>query len=98
MADRTLCHYHMPLRPPTRMRLVKAEPGPVRVLAGHHHGHVVVQDVDRQVVPLLSHQVLCLPLQDHPRTVVRIDDVVAYVVVARDGAELVLDVCRFLGS
>jgi hypothetical protein len=29
---------------------------------------------------------------------VRIDDVVAHVVVARDRAELVLDVCRFLGS
>jgi hypothetical protein len=36
-----------------------------------------VEDVDGQVVPLLSHQVLGLLLQDHTRPVVRIDDVVA---------------------
>jgi hypothetical protein len=68
------------------------------VLAGNHHGHVVVKDLDRQVVPLLAEEVLGLLLEHHPSPVVRIDDVVAYVVVARDGAELVLDVCRFLGS
>src|SRR5512144_334681 len=47
------------------------------VLAGDHHGHIVVEDVDGQVVPLLSHQVPRLLLQDHARTMVRIDDVVA---------------------
>src|SRR5262249_45316459 len=53
------------------------KPGPAGVLARDHDGHVVVQDVDGQVVPLLAHQVLGLLLQDHARTVVRIDDVVA---------------------
>jgi hypothetical protein len=36
-----------------------------------------VQDVDGEVVPLLAHQVLGLLLQDHARSVVRVDDVVA---------------------
>jgi hypothetical protein len=41
-----------------------------------------VEDVDGQVVPLLTHQVLALPLQDHSRPMVRIDDVVADLKVA----------------
>jgi hypothetical protein len=56
-----------------------------------------VKDLDRQVVPLLAEEVLCLLLENHPSPVVRIDDVVAYFVGALDGAELVLDVDRFLG-
>jgi hypothetical protein len=57
-----------------------------------------VKDLDCQVVPLLAEEVLGLLLQHHPSPVVRVDDVVTYGVVARDGAELVLDVSRFLGG
>src|SRR5512132_1335702 len=32
-----------------------AQPGAVGVLAWDHHGHVVVEDVDGQVVPLFAH-------------------------------------------
>jgi hypothetical protein len=41
-----------------------------------------VEDVDSQVVALLSQQVLRLPLQNDARPMVGIDDVVADLVVA----------------
>jgi hypothetical protein len=68
------------------------------VLAGDHDGHVVVQDLDCQVVPLLAEEVLGLLLQHHPSPVVRIDDVVADLERALDGAEIGSDLYRFLGS
>src|SRR5262245_16643442 len=54
----------------------------VGVLAGDHHCHVVVKDVDGQVVPLLTHQVFRFLLQDNACPVVRINDVVAFLEVA----------------
>jgi hypothetical protein len=58
-----------------------------------------VQDLDGQVVPLLTQEILRLLLQNNPSPVVRIDDVVALVEGALDGAELVLDVeCVSRGS
>src|SRR5687767_14591822 len=68
----------------------------MRVLTGNHHGHVVVEDLDRQVVPLLPQELLGLALLDHPGPVVRIDDVVARLKQALDGADLVADLDRFL--
>ena len=59
-----------------------AEPGSVSVLTRDHHGHVVVEDVDGQVVAAFSHQVLGLLLQDHACAVMRIDDVVTDLEVA----------------
>jgi hypothetical protein len=70
--------------------------GPMGVLAGDHDGHVVVQDLDRQVVPLLAEELLCLPFQHHSSPVVRIDDVVADLECALDGAELGSDLGHFL--
>ena len=60
----------------------------VRVLARDHHRHVVVEDLDGQVVTGLTHE---LPgfLQDHDAgTVMRVDDVVAFLVRALDGRDL----------
>ena len=71
--------------------ITRRKPGAVRVLAGNHHGHVVVEDLDRQVVALLPKQLLRLPALDHSGPMVRIDDVVARVERALDGAELVAD-------
>ena len=75
-----------------------AQARPVGVLAGHHDGHVVVQDLDCQVVPLLAEEVLGLLHEHHPSPVVWIHDVVADVECALDGAQLVSDLYRFLGS
>src|SRR5215217_1937516 len=72
---------------------------PVGVLARHHDRHVVVQDLDGQIVPLLAQEILGLLLQHNTRPVVRVDDVVAFSEGARDGAELVLDVyCVIRGN
>ena len=49
----------------------------MRVLAWNHHGHVVVKDVDRQVVALLTQQLLRLLLEHDSSAVVRVDDVVS---------------------
>jgi hypothetical protein len=69
------------------------------VLAGHHDRHVVVQDLDGQVVPLLVQEILGLLLDYYAGPVVRIDDVVAFIKRALDGAELVLEVeCVVSGS
>jgi hypothetical protein len=71
----------------------------MRVLTGNHDRHVVVQDLDGQVVPLLTQEILRLLLQNDPSPVVRIDDVVAFVEGALDGAELVLEIeCVIRGS
>jgi hypothetical protein len=61
-----------------------AQTRPVGVLARDHHRHVVVEDVDGEVVALLSHQVLGLALQDHSCAVMRIDDVVSNLESALD--------------
>ena len=42
-----------------------------------HHGHVVVEDLDREVLALLAEHLLLLLLEDLARAVVRVDDVVA---------------------
>jgi hypothetical protein len=64
----------------------------MRVLAGNHDRHVVVENLGGQVVPLLTQEILRLLLQYDPGPVVRVDDVVALPESALDGAELVLDV------
>ena len=73
-----------------------AQASPVGVLARDHHGHVVMEDLDRQVVPLLAEEVPALLLQHHASSVVRIHDVVALAEVALDGGEPVLDIRCFL--
>jgi hypothetical protein len=58
-----------------------------------------VQDLDGQVVPLLVQEILGLLLDYYAGPVVRIDDVVAFIKRALDGAELVLEVeCVVSGS
>jgi hypothetical protein len=58
-----------------------------------------VQDLDGQVVPLLTQEILRLLLQDNPSPVVRVDDVVAFLEGALNGAQLVLNVdCVIRGS
>ncbi len=47
------------------------------VLGRDHHGHVVVEDLDRQVLTTLPEDVLHLLLEHLARPVVRIDDAVA---------------------
>jgi spermidine synthase len=60
------------------------------VLAGHHHRHIVVQDLDGQVVTLLAKELLAF-LADHDTgPMVRVDDVVAGLERALDGADLVI--------
>jgi hypothetical protein len=49
----------------------------MRVLTRNHHGHVVVEDLDREVVTGLSHDLLGLTQENYSGAVVRIDDVVA---------------------
>jgi hypothetical protein len=57
-----------------------------------------VQDLDRQVVPVLAEEVLGLLHEDHAGPVVRIDDVVADLEGALDGGKVVVDLYRFVGS
>ena len=47
-----------------------------RVLTRDHDGHVVVEDLDRQVLALLAQHLLLLLLQDLARPMMRIHDVV----------------------
>ena len=47
------------------------------VLGRDHHRHVVVQDLDGQVLALLTEQILRFLLEDLAGPVVRVDDVVA---------------------
>jgi len=49
----------------------------MRVLTRNHHGHVVVEDLDREVVTGFSHDLLGLTQENYSGAVVRIDDVVA---------------------
>ena len=44
---------------------------------GTLHGHVVVEDLDREVLPRLAENLALLLPHDCPRAVVRIDDLVA---------------------
>ena len=57
------------------------EARPARVLARNHHGHVVVKDLDGQVLALLTEDLLHLLLEDLPRPMVGVDDVIADVVL-----------------
>src|SRR2546421_11404820 len=75
-----------------------AQARPMGVLARNHHGHVVVQDLYRQVVPLFAEEILGLLHLHDPSPVMRINDVVTDAEFALDGAELVSDLDRFLGS
>ena len=54
-----------------------AQTGLARVLARDHDGHVVVEDLDREVLLLLTEDVLVLLLDDLPGAVMRVDDGVA---------------------
>ncbi len=74
-----------------------AQTGDVRVLARNHHGHVVVEDLDGQIVPGLTQKLLGF-LQDHNAcAMVRIDDVVAFFEGALDRGDL-LELDRVLSS
>jgi CBS domain-containing protein len=53
------------------------------ILGRDLHRHVVVQDLDRQVLALLAEDLALLLLDDRPRPVVGIDHLVADVVQAR---------------
>jgi hypothetical protein len=55
-----------------------------------------VEDLDRQVVALLAEKLPRLLADDDTGPVVRVDDVVASLECALDGADLVIGV-RFLG-
>jgi hypothetical protein len=55
------------------------------VLTRDHDRHLVVQDLDRQVVALLPQETPALLLQYDPGPVVRVDDVVAGIERALDG-------------
>jgi hypothetical protein len=55
----------------------------VGVLAGDHRGHPVVEDLNRQVVAVLSEKMLGLLLDHDARAVLRVEDVVADLEVAR---------------
>ena len=54
-----------------------AQAGAIGVLDGDHDGHVVVQDLDGEVVALLAEHFLLLDLHDLARTVMRVDDLVS---------------------
>src|SRR5918997_1208760 len=66
-----------------RFRLFGPFPGPppqarlARVLTRDHDGHVVVQDLDGEVLPLLTKHLLALLLQDLAGAMMWVDDVVA---------------------
>jgi hypothetical protein len=60
------------------------------VLARDHDGHVVVEDLDREVLPHLAEDLLLLLLDDLAGTVMRVDDVVAD--LERDALRLAGDV------
>ncbi len=53
-----------------------AQAGAIGVLDRDHHGHVVVQDLDGEVVALLPEHFFLLDLHDLARTVMRVDDLV----------------------
>src|SRR5437588_6183570 len=53
---------------------------PPRAVARHHHGHVVVKDLDREVLARLAEHLLLLLLQDLARPVMWIDHLVAHLV------------------
>jgi hypothetical protein len=54
-----------------------AKPDLLRVLARHVHGHVVVKDLDRQVLALRAENLALLLLYDRASPVVRIHHLVA---------------------
>jgi len=55
-----------------------------------------VEDLDGQVVALLTQELFGLPALDYSGPVVGVDDVITGVEYALDGAELVTDLERFL--
>ena len=57
--------------------MTRRRPAMRGVLARDHDGHVVVEDLDREVLALLAEDLLLLLLEDLAGAVVRIDDVVA---------------------
>jgi hypothetical protein len=70
--------------------------GDTRVLAGHHHGHAVVEDLDREVVAFLPEQRLRFLLQHHSGAVMRIDDLVADLVITHRCFDLEIGFERFV--
>ena len=54
-----------------------AQAGAIGVLDGDHDGHVVVEDLDGEVVALLAEHVFLLDLHDLAGAVVRIHDLVS---------------------
>jgi hypothetical protein len=49
-------------------------------VAGHHHGHVVVKDLDREVLAGFAEHLFLFLLQHLARTMMGIDDLVAHLV------------------
>jgi hypothetical protein len=66
------------------------------VFTGNHDGHVVVKDLDRQVIPALPEELLALPQEDDARSMMRVDDVIALLEGALHGVELGTDLDLFL--
>jgi hypothetical protein len=77
-----------------------AETGLAGVLARDHHRHVVVKDLDRQVLALLPEDLLLLLFEDLACPMVRVDDVVADLEVDALGLDdKVLDLLfRYVGN
>jgi hypothetical protein len=57
-----------------------------------------VEDLDGEVVALVAQEILGLSLQDNPCPVVRVDDVVADLESALDGADLRADFDPFFSG
>jgi hypothetical protein len=68
----------------------------VGVLAGHHHGHPVVEDLNRQVVAVLSEEFLGFLFDHDARAVLRVDDVVSNLEVARRSLNLDVSLHRLM--
>ena len=68
------------------------QPGLAGVFARNHHGEFVVEDLDREVLTLLPHQLTGLFLHHQAGPVMRIDDLVALLEVA-DVFDVLLEDC-----
>src|SRR5204863_384663 len=73
-------------RPASRTSAFGVEPpkrGPPGAVGGNHDRHVVVENLDRQVLPYLPQYFLLLLLEDLPSAVMGVDHLVPYLVIDR---------------
>ena len=75
--------------------LTMAKAGQSGVLARDHDRHVVVEDLDREVVAPLTEQLLGLLLDDYSGPMMRIDDVVSLFEYALNRGHLGAGLYRF---